>query len=332
MLDATVLIPTHNHGPLLELSVRSALAQTVDRIEVLIVGDGATPETRTVAHRMTEIDPRVRYFDYPKSPRTGEAYRHELLLKARSRIVCYLSDDDLWLPNHLAVMSRLLERADFAHTQMVAIEPGGTVHPTAADLSRPYYRAKLLGGNNRVPLTCAGHTLVAYRRLPHGWRSTPVGTPTDLYMWQQFLQNPDLLAVSSPEPTAVVFPSPDRREWTLAERLAEMSAWAARLPDLPTDPALLKAIITALYQFATNLERGWDWSEGQVRAEADRLRAECSRLSGELADARAEARLAATRAEDFAGALASAQRSRVWRAVNWLRARLGRTAATPRCA
>ena len=332
MLDATVLIPTHDHGPLLELSVRSALAQTVDRIEVLIVGDGATPETRAVAHRLTEVDPRVRYFDHPKSPRTGEAYRHELLMKARSRIVCYLSDDDLWLPNHLAVMSRLLEQAEFAHTQVVAVDPGGTVQPTAADLSRPFYRHKLLNGENRVPLTCAGHTLIAYRRLSHGWRSTPPGTPTDLYMWQQFLQNPDLLAVSSPEPTAVVFPSPQRRGWALADRLAEMSGWAARLPDLSTDPTYLKAILTALYLFATSLERGWHWSEGQVTAEAQRLRAECDRLAGELADARAEARLAARSAADLAADLAAAHRSRTWKTVNWLRARLGRTAATVRSA
>lgn len=46
MTLATVLVPTHNHGPTLSLSVGSALAQTVQDIEVLVAGDGATAETR----------------------------------------------------------------------------------------------------------------------------------------------------------------------------------------------------------------------------------------------------------------------------------------------
>ena len=43
---ATVLIPTHDHGPTLLHSVPSALAQTVTELEVLVVGDGVPDETR----------------------------------------------------------------------------------------------------------------------------------------------------------------------------------------------------------------------------------------------------------------------------------------------
>ena len=39
---ATVIVPTHDHGPLLRLAVRSALRQTVEDLEVLVIGDGAT--------------------------------------------------------------------------------------------------------------------------------------------------------------------------------------------------------------------------------------------------------------------------------------------------
>ena len=37
---ATILVPTHDHGPTLRASVASALRQTVSDIEVFIVGDG----------------------------------------------------------------------------------------------------------------------------------------------------------------------------------------------------------------------------------------------------------------------------------------------------
>ena len=41
-MKATVLIPTHDHGPTIRHSVVSALTQTVKDIEIFIVGDGTT--------------------------------------------------------------------------------------------------------------------------------------------------------------------------------------------------------------------------------------------------------------------------------------------------
>src|SRR5438876_12186578 len=39
-MTVTVLVPTHDHGPLLRLSLRSALTQTVSELEIFVVGDG----------------------------------------------------------------------------------------------------------------------------------------------------------------------------------------------------------------------------------------------------------------------------------------------------
>ena len=51
---ATVLVPTHEHGGLLMLSVRSALEQSVDAIEVFIVCDGATEDTLDAAEELRQ--------------------------------------------------------------------------------------------------------------------------------------------------------------------------------------------------------------------------------------------------------------------------------------
>jgi glycosyltransferase involved in cell wall biosynthesis len=50
-LAATVLVPTHDHGLTLLRSVRSALRQTVEELEVFVVGDGVPDETRDVIDR-----------------------------------------------------------------------------------------------------------------------------------------------------------------------------------------------------------------------------------------------------------------------------------------
>ena len=122
---ATVLIPTHDHGATLLYSTRSALAQTVREIEVFIVGDGMSPDTTLAADELEHADTRVRVFRYPKGPRHGEIHRHSALAEASGAIVCYLSDDDLWLPNHVEVMEELLRVADFAHTLGIRVQPDG---------------------------------------------------------------------------------------------------------------------------------------------------------------------------------------------------------------
>lgn len=225
-LAATVLIPTHDHGPTLLRSVRSALAQTVDDLEVLVVGDGVPDVTRELMGELVRKDSRVRFFDNPKGPRHGELHRHAALQEARGKIVCYLSDDDLWLPGHVEEMRGLLSEADFAHALPLWIDGEGGLHHFRIDLARPYWRELLLGGENRIPLSCGAHTLELYRSLPEGWRTTPEGTFTDLYMWQQILAAPGSRAVSGTTPTVLHFPSSARNGWNETQRLAELDGWS----------------------------------------------------------------------------------------------------------
>ncbi len=77
------------------------------------------------------------------------------------------------------------------------------------DLALEPFRRLMLRGMNHIPLSCGAHTLAAYRRLPHGWRTTPPELATDLYMWQQFLEQPWCRARSGqPAHAAVLSDSP----------------------------------------------------------------------------------------------------------------------------
>src|SRR5262245_54799950 len=121
---ATVLIPTHDHGPTLRYALTSALFQTVGEVEVFVIGDGISPEGRAVAEEFAVADERVRFFDFQKGERHGEASRHEALAEANGEFVFYLSDDDLWFSDHVAELSALLHEADFGHTAGVAVLTG----------------------------------------------------------------------------------------------------------------------------------------------------------------------------------------------------------------
>src|SRR4051812_23274970 len=126
---ATVMIPTHDHAPLLRYSLGSVQAQSVEDLEIFVIGDGAGADTRALVAELAAADPRIRFFDHPKGPRHGELYRHEALAEARGEIVCYQADDDLWLPEHVAELRTLLQDADFAHTIALEVELRHTVFP-----------------------------------------------------------------------------------------------------------------------------------------------------------------------------------------------------------
>jgi hypothetical protein len=59
-LEAIVLIPTHDHGPLLLHSARSALAQTVEEIKLFIIGEGVPDVTREIVSELKRDERRDR--------------------------------------------------------------------------------------------------------------------------------------------------------------------------------------------------------------------------------------------------------------------------------
>ncbi len=240
-----MLVPTTGErGPLLERALRSVLRQTVADLEVFVMGDGAGDGTRETAARIAAADRRVRFFDHAKGERRGEPHRHAALAEARGRIVAYLCDRDLMLPDHVATVAELLRGADFAHSLVSRLRPdGGPEFTVEVDLAVARDRRWVLSGwahENGIPLSFAAHTLEAYRRLPEGWRTTPPGSFTDIHMWEQFLAEPRCRAVSGARPTILYFPSYLRRGWSLARRCAELDAWIARI-EAPGGPEAYRA-------------------------------------------------------------------------------------------
>jgi len=228
-VQATILIPTHDHGPIIRHAIECALGQTVRDVEVFVVGDGAPDVTRSILRDFTARDPRVRFFDNPKGPRLGEVHRHAALGEARGRIVCYLADDDLYFEDHVATMLALLEDADFAGALGARITPGGTVYCAPVDMRNATHRNLMKARLAGFGLSSGAHTLAFYRTLPFGWRTTPAGRPTDSYMWSQILGAPGCRATSSFHLTAVHLPSMFRRDMTVEERDVETARWAAEI-------------------------------------------------------------------------------------------------------
>lgn len=264
---ATVIIPTTgDRGPLLRHSVGSVLRQTVSNVEVFVIGDGVTADTRDHIAALATADDRVRFFDFAKHGSRGEPNRHQVLTEhAQGRFVAYLCDRDLWLPDHLQQLDRALTDADFAHTLRFRVAEGDQIEFShVADLRTPAGRARTRPGFGLVPLSFAGHTMAAYRRLPWGWRTTPAGRSTDNHMWEQFLAEPWVRVAASPLPTVLTFKRGSHPGWSTSRRLEILERWSSRVATPEGADAVREAVIDALWS---------DWSHSrQALSMADAMR------------------------------------------------------------
>lgn len=228
--EFTIVLPTTgNRGALLPYSVGSIQNQTVQDFELYIIGDGVTKETKQIINNLEKDDPRISFFDHPKHERRGEVYRHQALKQAQGKYVAYICDRDLWLPDHLETMKRFLSDYNFVSTTFINVREDQRIN-IAQYIG--YYGAasEYKGVNNRVGISLSNvsHTLELYNRLPHGWRTTPKGRYTDVYMWVQFHRTPECNAFSYHHPTVLYFKRGDFPGISVSEREKELAIWSKK--------------------------------------------------------------------------------------------------------
>jgi glycosyltransferase involved in cell wall biosynthesis len=109
--DVSVVVPTRFRPDLVTRAVRSALAQTLRDIEVIVVIDG--PDARTRAALAALGDDRLRVIELPERGGAPNA-RNIGVREARAEWTALLDDDDEWLPTKLAVQLGLARTAGAA--------------------------------------------------------------------------------------------------------------------------------------------------------------------------------------------------------------------------
>ena len=86
----SVIVPTYNRAGLLARALQSVLAQSWTDFEVLVVDNGSTDETPSIASTFT--DARIRWLRV--ETRGASAARNAAISEARGVWVAFLDDDD----------------------------------------------------------------------------------------------------------------------------------------------------------------------------------------------------------------------------------------------
>ena len=121
----SVIIPTFNRASICCRAIESALRQTYRDIEVVVVDDGSSDDTRSVVEA---FGGHVRYFYQENAGVT--AARNAAIRHARGEFLAFLDSDDAWAPwkleSQVAALKRFPE-AGVVWSDMTAVDRAGSV-------------------------------------------------------------------------------------------------------------------------------------------------------------------------------------------------------------
>lgn len=100
----SVVLATYNYGRYLAGALDSALGQTLDDLEIIVIDDGSTDETQEVMAPYL-ANRRVRYFGTNHGGQP--AAKNAGIRLARAPLISFLDADDLWLPTKLEKQAAL---------------------------------------------------------------------------------------------------------------------------------------------------------------------------------------------------------------------------------
>lgn len=129
----TVIVPTRDRACYLGEAIGSVLGQTFADLELLVIDDGSTDDTRGVVGAID--DGRVRYMHQESSGISAALNRG--LRSARGRYVARLDSDDVWTPDMLATLVPVLEshpEVGVAYARGQAMDANGRVLPNLQGL------------------------------------------------------------------------------------------------------------------------------------------------------------------------------------------------------
>ncbi len=131
MEKVSIVIPTYNRAALLERTLQSALQQTYEDIEIIIVDDGSTDNTKQLVNRFQ--DQRVVYVRNPVNLGAPES-RNIGIDCSSGKFIAFLDSDDEWDPQKLEKQIDCIRQqqptSDFlCYTQIVMVDQKKNITP-----------------------------------------------------------------------------------------------------------------------------------------------------------------------------------------------------------
>ncbi|CAA7600336.1 Glycosyl transferase family 2 [Acididesulfobacillus acetoxydans] len=189
MPKVSVLIPTYNYARYLGAALGSVLDQSYPNLEIIVVDDGSTDNTREI---LRPWGARIRYI-YEENGGTARALNTGLAA-AGGKYVCWLSSDDVFYSDKVAKQVQLMESRPefgFSYTSFCVIDAKGE---RQYDVRSPYYPERPDMVRNLIQGCFINGSTVIIRRTAlerTGFFDEAMGTAHDYDLWFRLLRHFD---------------------------------------------------------------------------------------------------------------------------------------------
>ena len=119
----SVIVPVYNSEKYIEDTLNSALKQTYENIEIILVDDVSKDKSARIISEYKAEHPEIIYYLQEKNMGAGFA-RNKALELAKGRYVAFLDSDDIWLPDKIERQIKLMTKTNspFCYTAIEMID------------------------------------------------------------------------------------------------------------------------------------------------------------------------------------------------------------------
>ena len=105
----SIIIPTYNKSYVIEDTIKIVLNQTWKNIEIIIINDASTDDAESILKKQN--DKRIKLITNKNN--LGVCASRELgIKKSIGEFICFLDDDDYWIPNHIETLIKVMKKTN----------------------------------------------------------------------------------------------------------------------------------------------------------------------------------------------------------------------------
>ena len=108
MVLVSVLMASYNHEKYISEAIESVLNQSFNGLELIIVDDCSTDNSKEIIDNYQKKDQRIRAFFHQKNTGISKTV-NECLNEVRGNYICFIGSDDLWVHNKLEKQLEILK-------------------------------------------------------------------------------------------------------------------------------------------------------------------------------------------------------------------------------
>jgi glycosyltransferase involved in cell wall biosynthesis len=191
MPKVSIIIPTYNRATYLQEAVASALDQTFNDTEIIVVDDGSTDNTSEIVKK---FPPKVQYF---RQDNQGvSAARNNGIRRANGKYVCFLDSDDMLMSDAIEKNVSFLDLhpdLGYSYGQVVKVDENGQkmrlkknrgASSTCVRTSNEQIQRLLFRGDIGILSALAKRSLV----IEAGMFNTSMAVGEDIDLWLRLAQ------------------------------------------------------------------------------------------------------------------------------------------------